>query len=330
MIINSLEISGKDLSKSKIQEMVEKMMIKFIGKETKKSSREYIKRNYKNWIESAVKAKFEFKEDKDYVITEDPETKKEAVKIINLDTGETEENSRWKHGLHFFVEQKNYITSDGFSASSFFEHHVNFFKKYGSNLVGLTGTLGSGVCQEFLKNIYKVDCLQVPTFKQKKFLKLDPCICINSSSWHRRLIQEIYTIQRKKRPCLILFETILEAKEFMREMNKNGLNHISYLRSDVENSFDSDWELKQKSIVVATNLGGRGTDFKISSSQSKRGGLHVILTFLSSNLRIEKQAFGRAARKGEFGTGRLILNNQKDPFLNNFIKFKIIENVILI
>jgi preprotein translocase subunit SecA len=44
--------------------------------------------------------------------------------------------------------------------------------------------------------------------------------------------------------------------------------------------------LNIKSIVFATNLAGRGYDFKISEGLKKNGGLHVIVAFLPNNLRV--------------------------------------------
>ena len=35
--------------------------------------------------------------------------------------------------------------------------------------------------------------------------------------------------------------------------------------------------------------------------------MHVILTYMPSNIRIEDQAFGRCARNGERGSGKFIL-----------------------
>ena len=64
-------------------------------------------------------------------------------------------------------------------------------------------------------------------------------------------------------------------------------------------------------IIVATNLAGRGTDLKTSPSVEKNGGLHVCLTFLPNNLRVEEQAFGRTSRQGNRGTAQMILSRDR-------------------
>ena len=64
--------------------------------------------------------------------------------------------------------------------------------------------------------------------------------------------------------------------------------------------------VKKGELVSATNITGRGTDFRTES-----GGLHVCVTFVPKNLRVELQAIGRTGRQGNRGTVKLIVNSDK-------------------
>lgn len=77
--------------------------------------------------------------------------------------------------------------------------------------------------------------------------------------------------------------------------------------------------LSPETIIIATNLAGRGTDIPLKEPIIKNGGLHVCLTFLPRNIRVQEQGFGRAGRKGEPGTCQLIIN------LDEFYKLGIVE-----
>ncbi len=69
-------------------------------------------------------------------------------------------------------------------------------------------------------------------------------------------------------------------------------------------------KIEGNTCLISTNICGRGADIKPADGVLQSGGLHVCLTYLPANIRIEKQAFGRAARAGAPGTAQLILNRE--------------------
>ncbi len=104
------------------------------------------------------------------------------------------------------------------------------------------------------------------------------------------------------------------------ETNQININDIIvYDRND--NPSKSNFlnnEIGPRKIILSTNLCGRGTDIRITKECERNGGLYVILTFKTESERIEKQALGRAARKGENGSGKIMLyGNASYEYLKN-------------
>ena len=62
---------------------------------------------------------------------------------------------------------------------------------------------------------------------------------------------------------------------------------------------------------MATNIAGRGTDITTSNEVEEHGGLHVIITFLPNNSRVECQNAGRTARQGKKGSCQLIILDEE-------------------
>ena len=106
----------------------------------------------------------------------------------------------------------------------------------------------------------------------------------------------------------MIFEYISDAEEFYIKYSNLFKNSNLYIRNDVQKEKEFiNKQIEPNTVIISTNLAGRGTDINISPILENNGGLHVILTFMPTNLRIEEQAFGRAARKGEKGSGQIIM-----------------------
>ena len=214
-------------------------------------------------------------------------------------------------GLHQFlqIKEKLEVTAENLTAS--FISNVQFFKNYGKNLYGLTGTLGSEEEQNTLKEIYEIGISYIPTFKLKRLIEYPLLIKPNDSDWVDSITNSAISEYYKNRVVLIINRTINHALNLRQMIWALGevpeADIISYYNNEIQNEVVED-ELDSRKIIIATNLAGRGTDIEISDRIDQNGGTHVILTFLPRNVRIQYQAYGRAARKGQKGTWQLLAN----------------------
>ena len=281
----------------------------------------FVENRIKKWCESAFDAMYIYEKDKQYIIAKSDNYGFNTIKPVDFyNTGIIEENSVWT-GLHQFLEIKEGLRLTEENLNSCYMSNLTFFKKYISkeenNIYGLTGTLGTKKSQEALKILYNLELLFIPSFKEPKLLKYKELILSNQKEYEYTLFKKIkqFTIDRK-RAVLVIFKYINEVNKMYNYLNKNGIpqeNIIKYSRNDIikEQNFLKK-EIKPGTIILSTNLSGRGTDIKISEELEKNKGLHVILTFMPISERIERQAFGRAGRKGEQGSGQyIIMSNEK-------------------
>jgi preprotein translocase subunit SecA len=65
-------------------------------------------------------------------------------------------------------------------------------------------------------------------------------------------------------------------------------------------------------VTIATNMAGRGTDIKLGTGVSERGGLHIIGTERHEARRIDRQLRGRAGRQGDPGSSQFYLSLEDD------------------
>ena len=283
-----------------------------------KHLKQYANDKLLKWVDIALYALFDCHEDQQYVIknnetAKDEEEKQEQV-IVPVDyanTGVTMQNTIWSNGLHQFLQLKHNLRLTSENLTSSFVSNLGYIHKYGSEIYGLTGTLGSVAEQELLSTIYSIDYAKIPTYKVKKFKEL-PYVVEQDSQWHNNVVVDTILEVERGRASLIICETIKDLKEIeakIKFMQERGLANKIKIRLyiDENNSNITENSVDTGDVIIATNIAGRGTDLKTTPALEKNGGLHVCVAFLPDNKRVEDQAFGRTSRQGNEGTAKLII-----------------------
>ena len=369
-IIEQKDIIVENLHKLSLQEFndIEKLRKEkniFIPKHLQK----YIIDRLLDWCESAFIAKFIFNNNENYIIKKSECYNTEIICPIDFyNTGVTQENSIWS-GLHQFLEIKEGKMLTEENLSSCYISNLSFFNKYitkndnklENNIYGLTGTIGSEYNIKTLGKLYNLNVLYIPPFKKSKLKIEEPIIVLSNeksedikknktkdinSEWKKEIMKKSLQLVGCGRSVLIVYQYIKEVQKMYDLMKglKNSENIfntiIKYSRSDIEKESEFlNKEILPKTVIISTNLSGRGTDIRISEDLNNKKGLHVILTYEPFNERIENQAFGRAARKGQNGSaGKIIIcpykheeiilkrnerEKEESDFLINVYKFKI-------
>ena len=234
-------------------------------------------------------------------------------------TGVVNLHMNWSNGLTQFLQIKHGLNISSEDLTTTYLSHYNFLRKYvhenENNIFGVTGTLGSKESQSLLSTLFEIEVCIIPPFKPSRYISLLPKTGFkNRNEWKDAIMKDIELNTKRKRVVLIICYTIEEANElynYLKERNYDENKMSKYLRNDIEND-----EISRKhdsgEVIFATNLAGRGTDISLTDLVEKNGGMHVIVTFLPSNSRVEQQAVGRTARSGKNGSGNLIVNDQRE------------------
>ena len=278
---------------------------------------EFVNLKLETWIHNAFIAR--------RLEADDPYTTKHGICIIDKDTGVSETSTQWEDGLHQFLQLKHSDRLTATSLKAVFMSNYSYFRRY-DEIIGLSGTLGSFDSRNLLRKAYHFELVfHLPRTKQRFFIEDEGLICSTEEEWLAQTEHEIISHLNGENPraLLVICESIKYAKLISKrlkaceEQHHYGLIRFKYMKSEQTFDIGTDQKpLQGKDVIIATNLAGRGTDLKVSSEVERNGGLHVIVTFMPPNTRVKDQAFGRASRKGENGSGKFILCSTHQQLLS--------------
>ena len=237
--------------------------------------------------------------DVDYIVHEG------EIVIIDRDTGRMQDGCRWEQGIHEFVELREGVKVNSESLSAAAISAATYFGFY-DTLCGLTGTIGIEEERAELQTLYHVKCYDVPP--NRKTLRVHHKLEHSPQEFHSYLIHKIREVQ--PRPCLVLFEKIVDVDQFDRSLKEANVKHrLLHEKQQEDEEVIISLAGCLKAVTVATNTAGRGTDIRLHPQAAECGGLHVIFAFYPSNMRVQMQGFGRSARKGQKGSAQIIIDS---------------------
>ena len=206
------------------------------------------------YILNALKAKYFFKKNKDYIILQ------EKIAIVDEFTGRVMEDRRWSMGLHEAIEMKENIKIEGGSKTKTSITYQNFFTLY-SKLSGMTGT--AKTTEKEFQDIYNLEVVVLPTIKPMLRQDLSDLIYQNELAKWKAVLSKSKNAFEKGQPILIGTTTI-EKSDFLSDLFKSSNIPHQILNAKPEN-VKRESEIiaqagKKNSVTIATNMAGRGTD----------------------------------------------------------------------
>lgn len=257
---------------------------------------------YVHHLETAVRAQALFIRDKEYVVQND------EVIIVDEFTGRLQPGRRWSEGLHQAVEAKEGVTikeeSRTFASITF----QNYFRLYGK-LAGMTGTAETS-SEEFYK-VYGLEVVPVPTNRPVARIDQTDLIYQTENGKFKAIARKVKELNAKGQPVLIGTVSIEKNELLSDYLKKENVPHEVLNAKNHEREGEIVAQAGRKgSVVIATNMAGRGVDIKLGGNPSTPelteevkalGGLFVLGTERHEARRIDNQLRGRAGRQGDPG-----------------------------
>ncbi|TDO95133.1 preprotein translocase subunit SecA [Halanaerobium saccharolyticum] len=266
----------------------------------------YSEENFKlnHQLNQALKAHTLMKKDRDYIV------KDGAVKIVDEFTGRVMEGRRYSEGLHQAIEAKEGVEVQKGSQTFAKITLQNFFRMY-DKLSGMTGTAETEE-EEFIK-IYDMPVVVVPTNEPMIRDDLPDLVFTNKEAKYKNVIGEIKRLYEKGQPVLVGTADIENSEMLSRELKRVSVPHEVLNAKNHEREAEIIKDAGQKkSVTIATNMAGRGTDIVLGEGVVELGGLHVLGTERHESRRIDNQLRGRAGRQGDPGSSQFYVSLEDD------------------
>lgn len=291
-----------------------------------------------HYLNQALKAKELFIKDRDYLIREG------EVVIIDEFTGRAMEGRRYSDGLHQAIEAKEGVNVAGENQTLASITLQNYFRMY-TKLAGMTGTAETEAA-EFM-HTYGLEVIVIPTNKPIQRTDFPDLVYKTKKEKTDAIIKRIEELYEKGQPVLVGTVSIKSSEELSDLLKEKGIPHnVLNAKLHAKEAEIVAQAGRHKSVTIATNMAGRGTDimlggnpefraiaeigsrdagnypvildkYKVECEEEKQkvivaGGLFILGTERHESRRIDNQLRGRSGRQGDPGASEFYLCLEDD------------------
>lgn len=255
-------------------------------------------------INQLLKAYALFEKDVEYVVIDN------KVKIVDEQTGRIMEGRRYSDGLHQAIEAKERVKVEAATQTFATITLQNYFRMY-HKLAGMTGTAETEAGEFW--DIYELDVVVIPTNRPIARNDHEDFVYKTKREKYNAVANEISDLIDNGRPVLV-GTTSVEISELLSRMLKiKGIKHNVLNAKLHQREADIVAEAgKSKTVTIATNMAGRGTDIKLSKEVKEAGGLAIVGTERHESRRVDRQLRGRAGRQGDPGSSQFFVSLEDD------------------
>ncbi len=257
-----------------------------------------------HFVNQALRANYAMHNNIDYVVQDG------KIVIVDQFTGRLMKGRAFSDGLHQAIEAKEGVKINQETKTLATITFQNLFRMY-SKLSGMTGTAKTE--EEEFREIYNMYVIPIPT--NKKVIRVDApdLVYATKDAKFKAIVNVIEELYKKGQPVLVGTVAIETSELLSKMLKKKKIPHEVLNAKNHEREAEIISKIGQhKSVTIATNMAGRGTDITLSDETRKLGGLYVIGTERHESRRIDNQLRGRSGRQGDPGYTQFFVSMEDD------------------
>ena len=330
--LNNFDVRDNNELQEKVKQYLNEKLTNFIKINDDKSDfffpmskllKDFAISESQNWVDSLIKSLSQRK-NIEYAVKNG-----QILKVDLLDTGLIQKDKPYDNGLQQFLEIQNEIsvtpistktTQNTLSNYGFFQKYIN---KNKNSIYGVTGAFGSVKSRELIEKLYDLDFDYIPTNNLFLLKELTSNISKNHDTWIKNILLIVKREINYGRIVLLLCETVGACEEIYDKISLNFPNYKLFKIIGEEGEKNAlPQTIGKNTIILSTDMSGRGSKFDIDKEVLKNGGMHIIFSFISNNSRKEEKNYKNAGKAGEPGSYQFILDFE-DTMNKYYISYNI-------